>query len=135
LDSVSFGPSLREATRRLGEALVNTEVYREYDKSRKALLSDPEAMELLGAFDTEHRRLQEIACERELSEEDIDDLTYMQKNMLSHPVVREHFSKQRHLIDMMREVNAHISALLGVDFAGYVASSNGEEGGQEREWE
>lgn len=119
----------------MGEALVNTQVFREYDKSRKALLSDPQAMELLSTFDAEHRRIREIECEREISEEDIDDLAQIQKEMLDHPIVREHFTKQRHLIDMMREVNAHISALLGVDFASYVVTSNGEESGNKSGWE
>ncbi len=135
MNSAAFDPTLQEATRRLGEALVNTQVFREYDKSRKALLSDPQAMELLSTFDAEHRRIREIECEREISEEDIDDLAQIQKEMLDHPIVREHFTKQRHLIDMMREVNAHISALLGVDFASYVVTSNGEESGNKSGWE
>ncbi len=108
---------LQQATESLIENLLASEAFQVYHRAQQELNSDPQArslLERLSALQADLRRKQSLNA---VSQADIEELRTVQRQVQTNQVIMQYARSQQEAVNFLREINAEISQLLGVDFA------------------
>lgn len=107
-----------EAAREFGEALADCEECRAVEQAQEALRNDREARKLVSDYQSTQRSIQMARMwGRRIPEEELDQLKDLEAKINSNPVVKNLLDAQKRLQEMLANLNAEISDLLGIDFA------------------
>lgn len=110
-------PELQQATEALIENLLASEAFQAYHQAQQALNADSQAYGLLkrlSRLQSELRRKQSVGA---VTQADIEELRAVQRQVQANSVIMNYAQSQQEAVNFLRQVNAEISQLLGVDFA------------------
>jgi len=110
---------IMEAAREVGEALANCEECRAVEKAQEALVRDEGAKKLLDAYQSVQRSIQmaEMWGGRRRPKDELDELKRLEAKMENNRIIKSLLDAQMNLQEMLANLNAEISGLLGIDFA------------------
>ena len=109
---------LQQAAERLGQGLRADPAVGNYLSAQASLEADLAACGLLDELASRQAELRMRQQAGPLSQEDLEDLRQMQERVLGHPLIAAYQQAQQELLALLPRVNAEISQLLGLDFAG-----------------
>ena len=112
-----LSPQLQEATHSLIENLLASEAFTRYGQARARLDTDQEARSLLEQLAQCQARLRQKQAQGAVNQEDIDELRGIQTKVQRNRVIMDYAQSQQEAVNFLRQVNAEIGQLLGVDFA------------------
>ncbi|WP_266077676.1 YlbF family regulator [Haladaptatus caseinilyticus] len=110
------GTSVEEMATELGEAIVNTTEYQQFEEAKSAVEADEDAQEKIKKFE---RLRQEFMLARqtgEATQEDVTKVQEAQEDLHSLPVMAEYLDAQDKLSARLEDLNRAISDPLAVDF-------------------
>ena len=110
-------PELQQATEALIENLLASEAFQAYHQAQQALKADSQAyglLERLSRLQSESRRKQSVGA---VTQADVEELGAVQRRARANSVIMNYAQSQQEAVNFLRQVNAEISQLLGVDFA------------------
>lgn len=111
-----------EAAREFGTALANCEECQAVEKAQEALRKDVAARRLLSEYQSKQHLIQTEKMRGKGGEKDeLDELKSLEEKIENNPHIKNLSEAQKNLQEMLTNLNAEISGLLGVDFA---ANSN-----------
>lgn len=113
----TLSPELQQATENLIENLLASEAFMSYHQSRGAMNSDAQARSLLERLSTLQAELRRKQNSNTVTQSDVDELRALQKQVQANSVIMAYAQSQQEAVNFLREINAEISQLLGVDFA------------------
>ncbi|MEN3185605.1 MAG: YlbF family regulator [Atribacterota bacterium] len=123
---------VKDTARSLAELIMATQFFRDFERSREMLTSNLEAMGLLHKLEEAQANLNQIAMQREVTDEDLVEMEHIRQKAFSNPVILSYFQAQDRLVSLLQEVNGEMSSILGFDFAQSAAQVEPEP---EEEWE
>lgn len=123
---------VKDAARSLAELIMATQFFRDFESSREMLTSNLEAMSLLHKLEEAQTNLNQIAMQREVTDEDFAEMERVRQRAFANPVILSYFQAQDRLVSLLQEVNGEMSSVLGFDFAQSAAQLEPEP---EEEWE
>ncbi|NSW76006.1 MAG: YlbF family regulator [Candidatus Atribacteria bacterium] len=123
---------VKDAARSLAELIMATQLFRDFESSREILTSNLEAMSLLRKLEEAQTNLNQIAMQREVTDEDFAEMEQVRQRAFANPVILSYFQAQDRLVSLLQEVNGEMSSVLGFDFAQSAAQLEPEP---EEEWE
>ena len=115
MNDETIPPALRSAIDRLGETLLRAEPVANYRRAEARLMADGQTLAMLQKLtdlQTDLRRGQ-----GNVTTADIDHLRHLQQEALSNPTIAAYADGQQNVIAYLREINQHLSQLLGLDFS------------------
>jgi len=116
---------VREAIREFGEALAECDELRAVEDAERALRNDREAMRLLSDYQSAQQSIQMARMwGRMVSKDELDELKILEAKVNSNQIIRNLLDAQKRLQELLVNLNAEISNILGIDFA-----SNSSTGG------
>lgn len=122
--SIPLPSSLLAATTALGETLSYAEPIVVYDSAQERCNHNPQAQALLRGIAEAQARLRSQQMSDTVRATDLENLRNLQRQMLANRVVMEYLEMQQKATAYLREVNQHISQLLGVDFAALIGANS-----------
>ncbi len=123
---------VKDAARSLAEKIITTQSFQDFESTRSILVNNIEAMGLLHKLEEAQERLNHIALQREVTDEDFAEMEEVRQKAFSHPVILSYFQAQDRLVSLLQEINSEMSSILGFDFASSAAQTEREP---EEEWE
>lgn len=123
---------IKDAARSLAEQILAAQAFRDFENSRELLTSNLEAMSLLRKLEEAQENLNQIALQREVTDEDFAEIEKVRQKAFAHPVILSYFQAQDRLVLLLQEINGEMSTILGFDFASSAAQLEREP---EEEWE
>ena len=115
----SLSPQLQEATRSLIDNLLASEAFVRYQNARACFNADNEAHDLMDQLSKSQARLRQKQANGEVNQAEIDSLRLLQQRVQRNPVIMAYASSQEEAVNFLREINAEISQLLGINFASF----------------
>jgi cell fate (sporulation/competence/biofilm development) regulator YlbF (YheA/YmcA/DUF963 family) len=106
-----------EAARRLGRAIGESKVYLNFEESRRLLLRDQMAQQLLRQFQQTQQQVQMMQSWGGAERDDIQRLQDMREKMIENQTLKTFFLAQDDLVTQLRELNRFMADNLGFDFA------------------
>ena len=116
--SAADGEDLEALGRRLGERIAETPEYRAYEEREAAVQADPEAQDLIAAFERERSEYVLARQTGRATDEALQSLKEAQRELHGLPVMEEYLEAQARLVDRLETINEAISDPLSVDFGG-----------------
>ena len=113
----TLSPELQQATENLIENLLASDALLSYHQSQAAMNSDAQARSLLERFSTLQAELRRKQNSNAVTQSDVDELRSVQKQVQANDAIMAYAQSQQGAVNFLREINAEISQLLGVDFA------------------
>lgn len=110
-------PRLQEAAQALIENLLASEAFIRYRQAHARLHTDPEARALLEQLTQSQARLRQKQAGGSVTQSDLDELRALQTKVQHNRAIMDYAHSQQEAVDFLREINAEISGLLGVNFA------------------
>lgn len=117
-------PSLREATQALIGNLRASEAFVRYQLAQADLNTDSSARSLLEQLSKTQASLRQKQASGSVTQAEIEALRAVQEQVQSNRVIIEYAQAQLEAVTFLREINAEISQLLGIDFAAYAKRSS-----------
>lgn len=117
-------PSLREATQALIGNLRASEAFVRYQLAQADLNTDSSARSLLEQLSKTQASLRQKQTSGSVTQAEIEALRAVQEQVQSNRVIIEYAQAQLEAVTFLREINAEISQLLGIDFAAYAKRSS-----------
>lgn len=117
INSPTLTPELQQTAEVLLQNLLASEEFQAYHQARQALNSDSPARDLferLSRLQTEVRHKQNVNT---VIQVDIEELRAVQSQAQANNVIMDYAQCQQEAVTFLRQVNAEISQLLGVDCA------------------
>lgn len=108
---------VRQALVDYANALTETPEYQHYEETMMVLRNSLEAQQVIAAYQQKQRDLQVALMLNMLNEDDRDELSRLQKAMMTHPVIAAHLEAQATFSRICQESAAIISEYLGLPFA------------------
>lgn len=115
--NIALPPELQQATENLIENLLASEALLSYQQSRAAMNSDSQARSLLERLSALQGELRRKQIGNAVTQSDIDELRAVQGQVQVNSTIMAYAQSQQEAVNFLREINAEISQLLGVDFA------------------
>ena len=109
-------PRLQEAAQALIENLLASEAFIRYRQAHARLHTDQEARTLLEQLTQSQERLRQKQAGG-VTQSDLDELRALQTKVQHNRAIMDYAHSQQEAVDFLREINAEISGLLGVNFA------------------
>jgi cell fate (sporulation/competence/biofilm development) regulator YlbF (YheA/YmcA/DUF963 family) len=109
--------SLEEATRSLIENLLASEAFVHYHRAQSRMDDDPDAHDLLRQLSQAQARLRQGQTHASVTETEVDALRDLQQKVRNSQVILDYAESQQEAVRFLREIDAEISSLLGVNFA------------------
>ena len=131
MNSVFLNEDLRNASRKFAEEIIQTNVYKQFQMTNLAVLSNKTASSIMNSLRDEQEKLLEISLEREIEESDFVKLNNLQKKANNNQLIRSYLEAEKSLFHLIQALNSEITKLLGFDFAlsvMYCDSDDDEEG-------
>ena len=115
-----------KAAREFGEALANCAECRALEEAQEALRKDREARELLSAHQLTQRSIQMAQMGgREVPKDKLEEFNSLAAEINSNATIGNLSDAQKRLQEMLANLNAEISDLLGIDFASNSGTGSG----------
>lgn len=109
--------TLKTAADRFAETILNTDVVKSFLAYREAYERDPDINRLRKELSEAVKAFRERQRTGEVNDSDIKRVRALQAALNKHPVVEGCSHAYDLFVDVLRESNAAISELLGMDFA------------------
>jgi cell fate (sporulation/competence/biofilm development) regulator YlbF (YheA/YmcA/DUF963 family) len=109
--------SVVDAVEALVENLNHAEPIVRYHQAKGRLEADPDAGRLLAELSTAQTALRFKQSRGQLTQDDVDRLRALQREVHANPAIREYAETQQAASAYLPLVNQEISELLGLDFA------------------
>ena len=119
----ALSPQLQEATRALIENLLASEAFIHYQQAQSRLNEDHNASDLLRQLSQAQASLRQKQSQGKVAQTDIDELRELQAKVQRNRTIMNYAQSQQEAINFLREINAEISALLGINFATFANHS------------
>lgn len=113
----SIPPELQQSLENLVENLLASESFLAYRHYATALQDNPEARVLLERLSALQAELRQKQARQAVTQADVDTLRAVQAQVQSTSTIMAYAQSQQGAVNFLREINAEISQLLGVDFA------------------
>ncbi len=110
---------LREATHSLIENLLASEAFVRYQQARARLNADGEAHALLEQLTQLQVRLRQKQTQGNVNQAEVDSLRLLQQRVQRNRAIMEYAQSQQAAVNFLREIDAEISGLLGINFASF----------------
>jgi len=114
-----LSPQLQEATQSLIDNLLASELFMHYQEARKLINEDSEARTLMERISNSQATVRQQQTSGSVGQAEVDSLRLIQQRVLRNPVILDYAQSQQEAVDFLREINAEISQLLGIDFASF----------------
>ncbi len=114
-----LSPQLQEATQSLIDNLLASELFMHYQEARKLINEDSEARPLMERLSNSQATVRQQQTSGSVGQAEVDSLRLIQQRVLRNPVILDYAQSQQEAVDFLREINAEISQLLGIDFASF----------------
>ncbi len=108
---------LYQATQSLAENLAASEPFVQCAQARQAFDADANAQSLLKDISSIQGEIRQKQQRSQVTQADIDVLRALQQQAQSNETIMQYANTQQTAVTFLREINAEISQLLGVDFA------------------
>lgn len=114
-----------EAAREFGEALADCQECQRVEEAQESLRKDREARELLSNYQSIQRSIQMARMwGGKTAKDELEELRGLEAKINSNRIIQNLLDAQKRLQEMLGNLNAEVSGLLGIDFA-----SNSNAGG------
>lgn len=114
-----------EAAREFGKELADCEECRAVEEAQQALRKDREAREILSNYQSMQRSIQMSQMwGGKMAKDELNELRSLEAKLESNQIIKSLLDAQKNLQEMLGNLNAEVSGLLGIDFA-----SNSSTGG------
>lgn len=120
----SFSMDIAQATEALGQNLAYSTPFLQYRAAEQALAADEAAYSLLRELARLQGELRQRQSQGAIAAADLNRLRQVQAGVQANAVIAEYFRAQQEVTAYVGEINAEISNLLGVDFAGLARVSS-----------
>ena len=114
---------LEEATRSLIENLLASEAFVRYQTAQRRMNDSPEARDLLGELSQAQAKLRQGQTNGSMTQAEVDALRELQQRVRSSRVIMDYVESQQVAVSFLREINAEINNLLGINFATFANHS------------
>jgi cell fate (sporulation/competence/biofilm development) regulator YlbF (YheA/YmcA/DUF963 family) len=118
-----ISPNMQEATDVFISNLLASEAFVRYHHSQVRLDQDSQAQALLNQLSKDQAELRKKQTDSSLTKEEVDSLRALQTQVRENDVIKGYAEAQQAAVNFMREINAEVSQLLGIDFAGFTKRS------------
>lgn len=118
-----LSPQLEEATESLIDNLLASEAFIQYQIARTHFDADSEATNLMDQLSKAQARLRQKQGKGDVSQAEIDSLRLLQQRAQRNSVLMNYSQSQQEAINFLRELNAEISQILGINFATFAKHS------------
>ena len=112
-------PSMQEAADALAGNLMASEAFIRYQQARARLDEDRQANSLLEQLSQAQADLRKKQGTNGVTEAEIEALRTLQEQVQHNNVIMTFAQTQQEAVNFLREINAEISQLLGIDFASF----------------
>jgi len=108
-----------ELAEQLGEAILASEEYKEYELAKDAMENNETAYQLVETFQDRQQALRDSQLMgRKVTQEQIDELREHQRKMMENPEINAYLSAKRKVDNLLAAVNSTIAAVTGMSGGG-----------------
>lgn len=115
----ALSPQLQEATQSLIDNLLASEAFVRYQNARTRFIADHASQDLMDQLAKSQVRLRQKQSGGDVNQAEIDSLRLLQQRAQRNSVIMAYAQSQEEAVKFLREVNAEISQLLGINFASF----------------
>ena len=108
---------LKTAVNQLANTIQFSEAVSRYLTAQKEFKTDQSAHQLLEELSETQKLFRQKQMENKVTSEDLEKLRSLQAKAQENKVITDYAYSQQIAIGHLREINAEISSLLGIDFA------------------
>lgn len=101
----------------LADQIKHTESVNRYLIAKEEFTQDATAQKIMGDLSTFQKEIRQKQNNNEITPQDLEKLRSLQTNAQENEVIYSYSLSQQVAIGKLREINAEISNLLGIDFA------------------
>lgn len=112
-------PSMQDAAEALIGNLRASETFVRYQLAQARLHEDSSARGLLEQLSKAQANLRQMQASGSVTQSEIVALRAIQEQVQRNPVIMNYIQTQQEAVNFLREINAEISQLLGIDFASF----------------
>lgn len=112
-----LSPLMVKATQTLAQNLLASEPFMRYRQAKQRLDADAQARALLDGLSQAQANLRKAQANGAVTQADVQALRDLQTQMHENRAIVEYAASQQEAATFLREINAEISQLLGINFA------------------
>lgn len=101
----------------LADQIKHTESVNRYLIAKEEFTQDATAQKIMGDLSTFQKEIRQKQNNNEITPQDLEKLRSLQTNAQENEVIYSYSLSQQVAVGKLREINAEISNLLGIDFA------------------
>ncbi|GAB4524763.1 MAG: hypothetical protein Fur0018_08590 [Anaerolineales bacterium] len=117
MPSPVLSPQLLETIEGLTQNLLASETFLHYRAAKNRLENDTVSQNLLKELSRVQAHVREAQDNGTVRQEEIETLRQIQTRVQENSTIMEYVAAQQGAVNLLREINDDISALLGVNFA------------------
>lgn len=110
---------MQEATEALISNLQASQAFVQYQLAQVRLNEDSNALGILKQLSKAQANLHQMQANGSVTQSEIEALRAIQEQVQSNPVIMDYAQTQQEAVNYLREINAEISQLLGINFASF----------------
>ncbi len=115
---------LETAVNQLVNTIQFSEAVSRYLTAQKEFKTDQSAHQLLEELSETQKLIRQKQMENKVTSEDLEKLRSLQAKAQENKVITDYAYSQQIAIGHLREINAEISSLLGIDFATFAKNTS-----------
>ncbi|MCW3490573.1 YlbF family regulator [Dethiobacter alkaliphilus] len=116
-----------ELAEQLGEAILDSDEYKDFTRAKEAMEASDEAQDLVNTFSDKQQALRDTQLGgKKVSQEQVDQLREHQRTMLENPEIKAYLEAKKEVEGLLAAVNGTISRVTGMEAGGH---SHGGGGG------
>jgi cell fate (sporulation/competence/biofilm development) regulator YlbF (YheA/YmcA/DUF963 family) len=112
-------PELQEATTALADSLLASEAFGKYNAAQELLNNDKQAHALLEELSKVQANFRLRQSDGAISQADVATLRGIQDKVRNNEVIMHYAQSQQAMLSFLKEINADINQLLGINFASF----------------
>lgn len=114
-----LNPFMQEAAETLISNLLASQAFVRYQRAQTCLNEDSNARSLLEQLSKAQANLRHMQASGSVTQSEIEALHAIQEQVQSNHMIMDYAQAQQQAVNFLREINAEISQLLGIDFASF----------------
>lgn len=118
-------PRILDASKRFARAIVESTQFQRFEEVSKRLRDDPSAQKLLSDFQQAQQMYQMMQSWGGASTQEAERMEQSKQQMLANPTLKKYFESQDEMVLTLKELNVHMTEMLGFDFAGLAKPAGG----------
>jgi cell fate (sporulation/competence/biofilm development) regulator YlbF (YheA/YmcA/DUF963 family) len=116
--------TLELALHNLAERIKYSEPVNNYQIAEDRFTQDAEAHKIMEELSSFQRYIRQKQNNNQITQQDLEKLRLLQAKAQENKVITSYMQTQQEAIGQLREINAEISSLFGMDFASLAKKSN-----------